>query len=97
MQQTILTTYPEPELEAKVKQWFREVLSELQPATTQSTTPEAPVKIDHICKTLGVSTVTVHDWKKKGIIPFHRISGKIYFYESEVLAALNPVNKKAIK
>ena len=46
------------------------------------------LKIGEVCKILGVSRVTVHTWKRKGILPFHRISRKIYFKKSDVLAAL---------
>jgi excisionase family DNA binding protein len=46
------------------------------------------LKIHEVCKMLQVSRVTIHNWKKQGILPFHRISRKIYFKKSEVVAAL---------
>jgi excisionase family DNA binding protein len=46
------------------------------------------IKLDEVSKLLGVSKVTIHSWKRKGLIPFYRISNKIYFKEDEVMAAL---------
>lgn len=49
---------------------------------------EALIKIDDVCEMLQISKVTIHKWKKKGLIPFHRISNRIFFKRSEVLASL---------
>lgn len=57
--------------------------------------PEAPtIKEDELIKTkelaelLSVSSVTIHNWKIKGLLPFYRISNKVYFKKNEVLEAL---------
>lgn len=42
---------------------------------------------------LSVSLVTLWDWTNKDIIPAHRISNKIRYKESEVLASLQQKNK----
>ncbi len=52
------------------------------------------IKIDEVCKILQVSKVTVHSWKKAGKIPFHRISNKVYFKKSEILEALQKIERK---
>jgi len=52
------------------------------------------LKIGEVCKILGVSRVTVHTWKRKGILPFHRISRKIYFKKSDVFAALKQAKNR---
>lgn len=41
--------------------------------------------IDEASKLLKKSTITLHNWKKQGIIPYHRISNRIYFKKSELL------------
>jgi excisionase family DNA binding protein len=62
--------------------------------TTQE--PDQLIKIDEVCKILNVSKVTVFAWKKAGLIPFYRISNKIYFKRSEVFEALKKINKRGI-
>ena len=46
-------------------------------------------KIDEIAELLSVSKVTIHDWKRKGKVPFHRIGSRVYFKKSEVLESLS--------
>jgi excisionase family DNA binding protein len=63
----------------------------LKPLLDKST--EDPlIKIEEVCKILGVSKVTIHSYKKKGFIPFLRLSNKVYFRRSEVLASLSKIN-----
>lgn len=38
---------------------------------------------------LGVKPKTVHVWKQKGILPSHRLGGRIFYKRGEVLAALD--------
>jgi len=49
---------------------------------------EELIKLSEVAVLLGVSKVTVHTWKRKGLIPFYRISNKIYFKKHEVLTSL---------
>ncbi len=49
------------------------------------------VKIEDVCKTLKVSKVTIHKWKREGVIPFHRISNRIFFKLNEVIESLRKV------
>jgi excisionase family DNA binding protein len=41
-----------------------------------------------VLKFLKVSKVTIHNWKKKGIIKSHRIGRKLYFKKSELDSAI---------
>ncbi|GAB2545432.1 helix-turn-helix domain-containing protein [Rufibacter soli] len=50
----------------------------MQPDNTVLTVKEA-------AKLLNVSEVTIHNWKSKGLIPFYRISRRIFFKKNEVL------------
>lgn len=43
---------------------------------------------------LGVSLVTVHNWKKSGILTAYRVGNKVRFKESEVFASLQAINQK---
>ncbi len=53
------------------------------------------IKIEDVCRIFNVSQVTIHSYKKRGLIPFYRISNKIYFKRSEVIASLNKINGEA--
>ena len=72
------------------------VLSALQAHTP--TAPAAPVgeveqvlDVHQAAALLGVTWQTVHEWKRRGLLPFNKLGGRTYFKRSEVLAALkNP-------
>lgn len=46
------------------------------------------LKLNEVAELLSVSKVTIHSWKKAGLIPFYRISNKIYFKKNEVIESL---------
>jgi excisionase family DNA binding protein len=50
------------------------------------------IQIDEAAKILNVSVSTLHIYKKRGIIPFHRIGRRIYFRKSEILESLTKIN-----
>lgn len=51
------------------------------------------IKLNEACRLLGVSSVTIHTWKKAGLIPFYRISNKIYFKKDEIIQSLKKTNR----
>ncbi|TKC57623.1 helix-turn-helix domain-containing protein [Pedobacter hiemivivus] len=44
--------------------------------------------MEEALKFLKVSKVTIHNWKKKGIIKSHKMGRKLYFKRSELLEAI---------
>lgn len=44
--------------------------------------------MEEAIKFLKVSKVTIHNWKKKGIIKSHKMGRKLYFKRSELLEAI---------
>lgn len=44
--------------------------------------------MDEILKLLKVSKVTIHNWKKKGLIKSHKIGRKLFFKKKDVESAL---------
>ena len=52
------------------------------------------LSIEQVQKILSVSKVTIHKWKKKGLITYHKLNRRLYFKKSEVL---NAVKKSSIK
>ena len=62
---------------------------------TPSINPKLPndeqndlLDMSEVLKFLKVSKVTIHNWKKKGIIKSHRIGRKLYFKKSEIESAI---------
>ena len=93
----ILTTIPLEDFKSVMHEIVREELrSEASQLKHEApSTQEELIKIDSAAKLLGVSKVTIHSWKKKGILPFYRLSNKIYFKKSEVILALQK-NKERV-
>lgn len=46
------------------------------------------MNIEEVIQFLKVSKVTIHNWKKKGIITSHKMGRKLYFKHSELLEAI---------
>ena len=42
-----------------------------------------------IANELSISTVTLNDWTKKGILQSYNLSGKVYYKRSEIFKALS--------
>lgn len=49
---------------------------------------EEMVDSEVICNVFKISKKTLWNYRKKELVPFHRIAGKVYFYVSEVEQAL---------
>ena len=41
----------------------------------------------------AISNVTLHRWKKEGVIPAYRMGGRIYYKRSEIMLAAQSVKK----
>jgi predicted site-specific integrase-resolvase len=49
---------------------------------------EKPVTAPYVCKMIGVSRPALHKWSKAGIVRSHKIGGKLFYFESEVMEDL---------
>jgi predicted site-specific integrase-resolvase len=49
---------------------------------------EKPVTAHYICKMIGVSRPALHKWSKAGIVRSHKLGGKLFFFESEIMEDL---------
>lgn len=63
-----------------VKAAFMEYLPEAKPLLN----PEY-ITMRELCALLKVSKVTIHTWKKAGIIPFEKVCGKLLFDKQAIL------------
>lgn len=54
------------------------------PATAITSDPDF-LTVKEVSKLLGVSQVTIHQWKKDGKLRFHRFGSRVRFLRSDVL------------
>jgi hypothetical protein len=75
------------------------VKSELANHTKNDHNPEDDklLSIEEVITIFGVSKVTIHKWKKAGLLPYHKLKRKLYFKKNEILNALKSVNNKSKK
>jgi excisionase family DNA binding protein len=95
MSNLILHSLTEEELKKLIHEGLLKALEEYQvnkPAIEQNQIKDDLIRLSEAARLLKVSKVTIHAWKRKGLIPFYRISNKIYFKKSEILAALRKAN-----
>ena len=59
----------------------------------QVNTPDTLLTRQETAKLLSVSLVTIWDWTKKDILPAYRIGNKVRYNKSEILLALQQMNK----
>ena len=93
MTKTILISLEQDELRRIITEAAKTALQEHNSVRRQDQFPDSNVllKIHEVAKLLSVSKVTIHDWKRKGIIPFHRMGGRVFFKKQEVIQALKKV------
>ena len=59
----------------------------------QTTSPNSDLlTMPEVIELLKVSKVTIHNWKKKGIIKSHKIGRKLFFKKTEILEAVKRQN-----
>jgi excisionase family DNA binding protein len=51
--------------------------------------PEQLLDVRQAAELLGVTWQTVHEWKRRELLPYCKMGGRTYFKRSEVLAALH--------
>jgi hypothetical protein len=77
---------------------IRKCLSEIAINRNMETVNVAPsddlLNIEDIQKIFNVSKVTVHKWKKKGLIPYYKMNRKVYFKKSEVIDSMSHKKRK---
>ncbi len=56
--------------------------------------PEELLTIEDLVKMFNVSKVTIHKWKKKGIIPFYKMNRRVFFKKSEVIESMQQKKRK---
>lgn len=74
-----------------VRAVVRHELQHTPPAPTGAS-PTAPadelLSIREAAELLGVTVQTVHEWKRRGLLKYHKLGSRSYLKRAEVLAAL---------
>ncbi len=92
MTNLILHSLQPDDLKALIKDSISEALEEkIKPQQTEK--EDQLIKLNEACRLLGVSSVTIHNWKRSGLIPFYRISNKIYFKKNELIQSLKKAKR----
>lgn len=65
------------------------LIAQLRKEIEQNSNSERFVSVKELAEHFGKSQMTIYDWKKKNLIPYHSISNKIFFKISEVENAMN--------
>ena len=94
MDRTIFTSINVDDLTDIIKKCILEAVSDSNKETTKELPSDDLLNIEDIQKIFNVSKVTVHKWKKKGLIPFYKMNRKVYFKKSEVINSMNHKKRK---
>jgi hypothetical protein len=94
MEQTIFTSLKVDDLIGMIKKCVTDAISLKPKEGTNDVPSDDLLNIEDIQKIFNVSKVTVHKWKKKGLIPFYKMNRKVYFKKSEVINSMNHKKRK---
>ena len=95
MEQILITVYQKEDLKNLITESFRQVFSENNNTEKDhSGGKEEILLIDDVQRIFRVSKVTIHKWKKMGLLPFYKMGRKVYFKRSEVIDSLSKKRRK---
>ena len=58
------------------------------PAGTTTSAVDELLSIREAAEMLGVTVQTVHEWKRRGLLKYHKLGSRSYLKRADVLAAL---------
>lgn len=90
MQQVIFSGVSYPQLLDDIRTMFRGEMQNAPstPVAAAAEPAEELLTVREVSHFLSVTMQTVHEYKRQGILPFYKISGRTYLKRSEVVAAL---------
>ncbi|MDO7884236.1 helix-turn-helix domain-containing protein [Hymenobacter cheonanensis] len=89
MQQLILSGVPYTQLLDDLRSLIRsEVQNAPASAPTSAAEPDQLLSVREAAQLLDVCSQTIHEWKRRGLLKFHKLSGRTYLKRTDVLAAL---------
>lgn len=66
-----------------------EKLKSVEPEKEQSKKEDRLFSVKEISEFLGVAQITIHRWKKKGLIPYKKIGKRVFFDQRKVMGSFN--------
>jgi hypothetical protein len=94
MEKAILISMNADDLRGMISECIKDALTLERQVKAPEPIPEDLLSIEDIQKVFKVSKVTVHKWKKKGLLPFYKMNRKVYFKKSEVIDAMQHKKRK---
>jgi len=71
-----------------VRALIRHEMSHLSPpAATTASSNDEPLTVRAAAGLLGVSVATLHEWKRRGLLPYFKLGGRVYLQRSDVITA----------
>lgn len=77
-----------------IKDGVQEVLKKESSNSSKTESEEDLLNIEDVQKIFRVSKVTIHKWKKAGLLPYYKVNRKLYFKKSEVINSLEHKKRK---
>lgn len=65
------------------------------PAGTSTLPSDELLSIREAAEMLGVTVQTVHEWKRRGLLKYHKLGSRTYLKRADVLAALRGYQRSA--
>ena len=90
MEPVLLTPVPYAQLLEDLRAIFRHETNQ-RPATAQGTSDSPAtdlLTVQEAAEMLDVCPQTVHEWKRRGLLTYHKMGRRTYLKRAEVLAAL---------
>lgn len=94
MEQVLITSYNKEDLTDLIMYCLKKVLNDYPLANNQKEVKDELLSIADVQELFKVSKVTIHKWKKMGLIPYYKMNRKLYFKKSEILEAMSQKKRK---
>ena len=90
MQSIIPVGVAYPQWLEDIRAIIRHELHNTAPAAPATGTPAADelLSVREAAEMLGVTVQTVHEWKRRGLLKYHKLGSRSYLKRADVLAAL---------
>jgi excisionase family DNA binding protein len=88
MQNIITQGFTLEQLLEAMRPIIRHELAHAQPAPVAATAPtDDLLTVPQAAELLNVSVATIHEWKRRGMLPYRKIGGRAYLNRPDVLSA----------
>jgi predicted hotdog family 3-hydroxylacyl-ACP dehydratase len=100
MENLFLTSLTIPEIQALFRAELEKAKANPSPETLCK--PDGALDryftVEALAEILDITTATVHEWKRRGILPYRKLGDRTYFLHSEITAAIQkPEVKRTVK